>query len=855
MYGLEEHEEAAPTAYSEDERDLRLIRCSAGYEEFYYNTSIDMNVFDESFEGCTNEELEVFSEKLTDGYDAVIGIDPRLDHVAFLHTEICDAIPEEIDDSDQARRGLYFVFNYIRESSYFTQGKFNWAGNGQCRWCPPPGGDEDFRSLLRQPSTKNLDDSVPQLRPSARQLVPSIVSFSLYNTKTNRKVLRLQQHHIVDLQVYGSDLDIVAEYNGFSPQSIGFGFDDNPNFSNTGVRGKFALGGGKAVPELRKVGTHTITATSYGEDGSVGFPFELSLLIMDGASNGGYDAESNAMPDTQDRLMAVIADDASFYLSELLNDEYFDDPDSCLHKTLVFMKVELVSVPKEEVTCLKEVNPTFDLSPEELVSEGKDDVCPATKPETSDQCESIGSQCEYGIVCCCGFCSIENVCTCGLNGWRCSTRSYTDCPAECPGMCPAQMLDLCDQGFWGNQHCAVPGHEQLECQRECGGPFLQSGFGSTCSCNDESTWECNKAEFVQACPDLTCPEGQSEGEKCGGYQDVQCGDGLICAGGLDGDCDPIVGGAACIGKCVSANKATPSPTGAPTKEPTTSPTEGQGSSMSNPTNSPTKRPTDKPTKRPTDAPAELRADGCPVDSLILGMVCDAPGLACEYGNQCCCGQCYKEKLCECQEHGDGYHEFTCSSFTLNCDFECTPGACPYYPPQFDSCDPGHYGDKKCPGRDQTRLKCQTQCGQGLEDFGFAHSCGCREDGSWVCEDISCPPDPCPAGQPVGAPCGGVQTLSCGPGLKCANEFGGGICDQLSGLCEGICTDFDESGCPTSAPEKSGRACLQSGTDCLYGELCCCDNCMDALECSCEGPPGAGKLACRRNMFDECPCDD
>ncbi len=72
-----------------------------------------------------------------------------------------------------------------------------------------------------------------------------------------------------------------------------------------------------------------------------------------------------------------------------------------------------------------------------------------------------------------------------------------------------------------------------------------------------------------------------------------------------------------------------------------------------------------------DGPPETCPDAPPIGRDAPG--CNDPGLVCNYGEECCCGECYPEIFCQCDEDGTFSCSFTDACLDPECERECDSG--------------------------------------------------------------------------------------------------------------------------------------------------------------------------------------
>jgi hypothetical protein len=195
---------------------------------------------------------------------------------------------------------------------------------------------------------------------------------------------------------------------------------------------------------------------------------------------------------------------------------------------------------------------------------------------------------------------------------------------------------------------------------------------------------------------------------------------------------------------------------------------------------------------------------CPQDPPIGVESCDSLGEQCDYGQECCCGECFASTSCTCTETG---------------------WAC--------------LANDSCLGRPPE---------------------SCADGGTNECPASANPNDPC--NLPEGTACTFGQECCCGecyPSLNCICSNGTFTCASTD-ACLGApsqCPDAgtDDAGpqaCPVTEP-LPGQACsLEPQAICEYGEECCCDQCYPSRTCRCVD----GRFGCL--YTDAClrpPCQD
>uniref|UniRef100_A0A7S1YDC1 Uncharacterized protein n=1 Tax=Grammatophora oceanica TaxID=210454 RepID=A0A7S1YDC1_9STRA len=235
-------------------------------------------------------------------------------------------------------------------------------------------GDAEYQFLATTPELSNIGLHTITATPfssSSSQLTQASISFSIIDTSagmlsvssdeeedgyvtgfllwdtsvpTTPKFLKKIQHSdVVDIQQYGDQLSIEAEYTGHLSKIV-FGLDGNDNYHVENYE-PYLLGGDSdttyyPTPELAIVGTHTITATPFDLSG-VSLPtVSFSFLTVDGSTNAG----SMAAPGTRQDLIEMLEDDLSFFLSGVVNAKYFLQSGHCLQWNLVYVKVEITEV-------------------------------------------------------------------------------------------------------------------------------------------------------------------------------------------------------------------------------------------------------------------------------------------------------------------------------------------------------------------------------------------------------------------------------------------------------------------------------------------------------------------------------
>ncbi len=133
------------------------------------------------------------------------------------------------------------------------------------------------------------------------------------------------------------------------------------------------------------------------------------------------------------------------------------------------------------------------------------------------------------------------------------------------------------------------------------------------------------------------------------------------------------------------------------------------------------------TGTPADAPREADAGetGCP-PAAPIGQACSQDGLHCEYGTECCCGQCHPSLVCQC-----GGGQFGCY-YTDACLIpDCPDVVDAGDPAEPDAWDPGDPGS----GHDAGPA---VQCGSFPPVFpDFDESCQTDQDCVVVFHQVNC----------------------------------------------------------------------------------------------------------------------
>ena len=104
-------------------------------------------------------------------------------------------------------------------------------------------------------------------------------------------------------------------------------------------------------------------------------------------------------------------------------------------------------------------------------------------------------------------------------------------------------------------------------------------------------------------------------------------------------------------------------------------------------------------------------------------------------------------------------------------------------------------------------------------------------------------------------CGGIPGTECDTGYECIDDPRDKCAPPSGADCIGICsvpstqlaTQKNPIFCPDSAPTSSDFCPveLEVGSKCVYGKLCCCDQCYDETTCVC----GSDGTTATENMFE------
>ena len=209
---------------------------------------------------------------------------------------------------------------------------------------------------------------------------------------------------------------------------------------------------------------------------------------------------------------------------------------------------------------------------------------------------------------------------------------------------------------------------------------------------------------------------------------------------------------------------------------------------------------------------------CPAEAPLGIEACDGE-LSCEYGEECCCGECYPSLICNCTDGRWGCY-FTDACLHPGCEEEC-----PAEPPigSEEMCTPGQrceWGEECCCGECHPSLVCECFDGGGwgchYTDACMIPFCegACHDDRD--CGDAIClaPDEPMPCGPCYipDYPC--ANDAECMEGQVCEFVADGCICEPTT-LCIPACsaaTDCDE-----------GESCDDSGhcvpTPCRSNDIC------------------------------------
>ncbi len=244
---------------------------------------------------------------------------------------------------------------------------------------------------------------------------------------------------------------------------------------------------------------------------------------------------------------------------------------------------------------------------------------------------------------------------------------------------------------------------------------------------------------------------------------------------------------------------------------------------------------------------------CPDDPFADSSVVYEDGLRCEYGEECCCGECSPSLVCT----GTGEAGLAC----FNTDFclapQCEQGLteCPDGSPSAQAgaeCS----GDFSCEGPEFC-------CPDGTT-CAVTEGCECS-DGEFICwaADILCP-EPveteCPD-QPFGDPnvtyadgllCEYGQECCCGechPSIQCFGTGQPGLACLYTDACLAPSCPPPLTECPDGKPGPfAGNACVGDFT-CSGPQQCCPDGttCWSDETCTCDG----GQFVCSTTAF-QCP---
>eukprot|EP00978_Attheya_sp_CCMP212_P034996 scaffold149987_cov67-Attheya_sp.AAC.1 len=84
-----------------------------------------------------------------------------------------------------------------------------------------------------------------------------------------------------------------------------------------------------------------------------------------------------------------------------------------------------------------------------------------------------------------------------------------------------------------------------------------------------------------------------------------------------------------------------------------------------------------------DIVIEETKEVCPYEESVIGGKCNTPGLTCEYGEECCCGECHTSLKCECGNDSTFMCFFMDRCMRPNC-----PGDLPFVKDEMDPTDSG-----------------------------------------------------------------------------------------------------------------------------------------------------------------------
>lgn len=178
---------------------------------------------------------------------------------------------------------------------------------------------------------------------------------------------------------------------------------------------------------------------------------------------------------------------------------------------------------------------------------------------------------------------------------------------------------------------------------------------------------------------------------------------------------------------------------------------------------------------PSPDPGDAGPAGCPEEPMLQGK-CIAP-LRCEYGQECCCGQCFPSLVCNCLDGTWGCYA------TDACMIPGCPDALEDLPPSDVAEDPG----PDLPPLPENRCRDREDCPEPMAFclppgapmtcgicFRVEHPCGSDAD----CTDV--------AGAPVCAP--SPRPCLCEPGAwecqpRCDDPGSPTTCDPVTGRCD------------------------------------------------------------------------
>lgn len=233
---------------------------------------------------------------------------------------------------------------------------------------------------------------------------------------------------------------------------------------------------------------------------------------------------------------------------------------------------------------------------------------------------------------------------------------------------------------------------------------------------------------------------------------------------------------------------------------------------------------------------------CPSEPPIgVDPVC-ASGLECDYGQECCCGECHPSIVCNCLNGQWGCY-YTDACMIPFCPCQGNGDCNDWDPCTEDLCDAAtgqclHKDNKDCCTDDD-------DCGKGFQcQIMVCPGCWCEDP----TDPENCPPCLC------WGECTPVQPAECVvsgcSGEICAAEPMGSFCvwlDWYECLKLTECGLFGSEGTCAWKPTEAFEDCVlstpcQGGGACPEGYTCAVSDCTDPSNCSpaCSPPPGAGE---------------